>query len=322
MRLKPQIDERRSERYAVTIIAGFKAGDGIIVCADTQETIAHISKRNVPKVRFEPDSFHSHLLREGLGDLAVAFCGAANNGPFIDKIVDTAWKNAQMSTSLDQACQTIEESIKRTYEEFGLIYQAGYCPEAELLYGVKMAGASRLFSALGPVVVEKDAYSTGGAGYYMADFLASRMYSKSLTVHQCAILAAYILFQAKEHVDGCGGESHIAVLRHEGQCGMAGRELVEKITQVLKYADQSVGQIILEMADAHVDQEKFKADGMQMVDVLTLLREGELPKTGRLTIGDRIAGITERDALGIIKKPKRRWKISKQLDPQKSEPEP
>ena len=37
----------------MTIIAGFKCSEGIVICADTQETIG-TSKRSVPKLRFEP----------------------------------------------------------------------------------------------------------------------------------------------------------------------------------------------------------------------------------------------------------------------------
>jgi len=37
--LPRQKPERLPERKAVTIIAGFKCSDGIVVCADTQETV-------------------------------------------------------------------------------------------------------------------------------------------------------------------------------------------------------------------------------------------------------------------------------------------
>ena len=43
----------------------------------------------------------------------------------------------------------------------------------ELIYGVKMHGDSKLFSSQGPIVNEKRSYGSVGAGYYMADFLAT-----------------------------------------------------------------------------------------------------------------------------------------------------
>src|SRR5487761_187392 len=115
--LRPK--SRLIERAAVTIIAGFKGYDGIVLCADTQETIAGF-KRKVPKLRVEPGKHGA--------DLAVAFCGAGH-GPFIDKVVNLAWRDVQTATSLDDACYEIEKSIKATHREFGRIYQPGSLPE-------------------------------------------------------------------------------------------------------------------------------------------------------------------------------------------------
>src|SRR5438874_12034650 len=109
-----------TRRKTVTIIAGFRCREGIVICADTQETVSGLSKRNTPKLRFEP----SGGPHEG-DSLAAAFCGAGDNGPFIDKIVETAWEDAQTATSLDEACEEIEKSIKNIYREFGQIYQPG-----------------------------------------------------------------------------------------------------------------------------------------------------------------------------------------------------
>ena len=39
------------EQIAVTIIAGFRCQDGVVICADTQETSGS-AKRNVPKLEF------------------------------------------------------------------------------------------------------------------------------------------------------------------------------------------------------------------------------------------------------------------------------
>lgn len=69
----------------MTIIAGFRCQDGIVVCADTQETSGP-AKRNVPKLVFSrgptlsagQDKMINH-------DLALAMCGAGD-GPFVDKV--------------------------------------------------------------------------------------------------------------------------------------------------------------------------------------------------------------------------------------------
>lgn len=269
--------KRLSERRAVTIIAGFRGQEGIVLCADTQETVANLSKRNVPKLRFEPAN-RPFFGEEGASEneIAVAFCGAGSSGPFIDKLVDGAWEAARNETSLTDACGAIEESLKDTYREFGKIYQRGYCPEAELIYGVKMDGSSKLFSAVGPLVNEKRDYVTGGAGYYMADFLAARMHGFHLNIRQCVILAAYVLFQAKEHVEGCGGQSHIAILRDDGTSGRVGVAELKAITELLELTDTgTTGKIILELADFAISDKEFEANAHQVVKDLRGLRDAK-----------------------------------------------
>lgn len=256
--------QRLPERQAVTIIAGFRCDEGIVLCADTQETSGS-SKRDVPKLRFE-----------GSGELtdtplAVAFCGAGP-GPFIDRMVDQAWEDVQIATSLDEACDEIKRSIEGTYTKYRNIFQDGQCPTADLIYGVKANGGTRLFCANGPIVNEKDYYSSG-AGYYLADFLAKRMYSKSLNLRQCAILAAYIIFQAKEHVDGCGGDTHISVLRDTGVSGVAERENIEAITEMADWADSSFGRLLLQSADLDLGAEDFGKSATEEIELLDRLRE-------------------------------------------------
>lgn len=233
----------------MTIIAGFRCPDGIVICADTQETVTDFSKRNVKKVRVEPWYMESPYLGNSV---ILSVCGAGD-GFFIDHLTNKTWKSAKDASSSDEACDQIETAIKHTYREYGTIFQQGLCPSVELIYGVKRYQESRLFHAYGPVVNEVDEYCSGGIGSYMVDYLAARMYQPGLNLHQCVILAAYILFQAKEHVVGCGGDSHIAVLRHDGNSGLVSRSRVEAFTKLLDAVDRQLGDVLLAAADLRPD---------------------------------------------------------------------
>lgn len=272
---KPSLPQSKPTRLlwrkAVTVLAGFRCSRGLVLCADTQETVG-VAKRHVPKLRFEEFSGATRVLSGS--DLAVAFCGATNNGAFVDKLVDLAWTAAQQAgNDIDSVCGAVENSIEETYRHFGTIYQPGYLPDAELIYGVKMSGQSRLFNALGPAVNEKDEYCTGGVGTYMADFLAARMYSVGLTVQQCVILAAYILFQTKEHVDGCGGKSHIAILREDGPSGLVDAQRIEAITENVQKADVHLGNLLLASSDLDIGDKDFSENANQVFAVLEMFRE-------------------------------------------------
>lgn len=296
----------------MTIIAGFKSWEGVVICADTQETTEH-SKRSLPKLIFEPRE-RSHGSTD---DLAAAFCGSTNVGPFVDKLILNAWESAQMASSLDEASEEIEKSIKATYREFGKIYQPGYCPSAELIYGVKMHGSSKLFNAYGPIVTEKERYHSSGVGYYMADFLTSRMRMDGLNLRQCVILAAYILFQAKEHVEGCGGDSHIAVLRDSGPSGLVDWKRVETLTEVLKESDKEIGELILKIADIQAEDGEIKEDAADAVDLLLTLRKNHIESLREHDEWDSAFN----GVMGLSKEPDE-FGLSKPLDSETSEPEP
>lgn len=262
------------------MIAGFRCQDGIVVCADTQETLGS-AKRNVPKLEFTKGPTWSAEQNEMVNhDLALALCGAGD-GPFVDKIASRAWDALRGVADIVEASDSVESMIKETYQEFGQIYQPGSFPEAELIYGITIGGQSRLFQACGPVVLEKS-YASSGIGHYLADFLAERMGANGehgwLTTRQCVAVAAYILFQAKEHVEGCGGNSNIAVLRESESSGMVDSELVEHLTEYLKLADRFTGELLLDTADFSISDAALDEKIESSVGVMKHIRNKEMEK--------------------------------------------
>jgi hypothetical protein len=213
-------------------------------------------------------------------DLALALCGAGH-GPFVDKIASRAWDALRGVADIDEASDAVESMIKQTYQEFGQIYQPGSFPEAELIYGITIGGRSRLFQACGPLVLEKS-YASSGIGHYLADFLAERMGANGehgwLTTRQCVAVAAYILFQAKEHVEGCGGNSHIAVLRESESSGMVDFQLVEHLTEYLKLADRFMGELLLDTADFSMSDSALAEKIESSIGVMKHIRTKEMEK--------------------------------------------
>jgi len=210
-------------------------------------------------------------------DLALAICGAGE-GPFIDKIASQAWDAVRYVSDIWEASERVESMVKETYRDFGQVYQAGACPQVELIYGITKGGDSRLFQATGPVVNETT-YSSNGVGYYLADFLATRMRGDAwLTIRQTVILAAYILLQAKEHVDGCGGDSHIAVLRESESSGMVDSRLIQHLTEYLKSADHCTGEMLLSAADFSISDSDASDEISRSVDLLKFMRGEEMKR--------------------------------------------
>src|SRR6185437_14461788 len=295
----------------VTMIAGFRCQDGIVVCADTQETLGS-AKRNVPKLELTNGPTWSAERNELINhDLALALCGAGH-GPFVDKVASRAWDALRGVADIQEASEAVELMIKQTYQEFGQIYQPGSFPEAELIYGITIGGQSRLFQACGPLVLERS-YASSGIGHYLADFLAERMGANGehgcLTTRECVAIAAYILFQAKEHVEGCGGNSHIAVLRESESSGMVDFQLVEHLTEYLKLADRFTGELLLNTADFSMSDSALAEKIESSVGVIKHIRTKEMEKLkenreSNLSLFGWLYGSREsEDDLGLPKRP-------------------
>ena len=283
---EPLTSWRQIKRWVVTIIAGFRCQGGIVVCSDTQET-SGTAKRSVPKLQ----CFQGPVIsQDGQGmvnpDLALAICGAGD-GPFIDKIASQAWDAVRHVSNIWEASERVESMIKESYREFGQIYQTGACPQVELIYGITKGGDSRLFQAMGPVINETT-YASNGIGYYLADFLTTRMRGDAwLTMRQTVILAAYILLQAKEHVEGCGGDSHIAVLRESESSGMVDFRLIQHLTEYLKSADHCTGEMLLTAADFSLSDSDASDGISNSVDLLKFMRAEEIKRLEEHRKSDR-----------------------------------
>jgi hypothetical protein len=130
--------------------------------------------------------------------------------------------------------------------------------------------------------VNEKNYASSGIGYYLADFLAGRMGANGehgwLTTRQCVVIAAYILFQAREHVEGCGGNSHIAVLRESESSGMVDFRLVEHVTEYLKLADGFMGEMLRETADFSMTDSTLTERIESLIGTIKFVRDEEMSK--------------------------------------------
>jgi hypothetical protein len=194
---------------------------------------------------------------DGASEMMAVFAGAGD-GPFVDKLVERVWEDVQIASCFDEACIEAEKSIKMTYKEYGQVFQPGYCPYAELLYGIKMDGQSKLFRADGAIVNEKVGYAVGGTGRYLSEFLCSRMYGQSLSLSQAVVLSSYVLRQAIEHLDGCGGDQHIAVLRNEGGSEVVDPNTLREIVNHLKSIDKEASNVLFATVNLDLSEDSYK----------------------------------------------------------------
>jgi hypothetical protein len=144
----------------------------------------------------------------------------------------------------------IERRFLELYGEYNKVFHAGYMPSAQVTYGIWCGGETRLYYAQGPVVNEIGrqvgiGYKASGMGNEITDYIRDRIKAKPNTVEDAIVLTSYMLKQAIDHGEGCGGEARISVLRNNGSA--------ENIN-----IDNFTSQI-LEALDGHISFALFRA---------------------------------------------------------------
>jgi hypothetical protein len=199
---KPKTEPMRPRRRKpMTIAAGFVCSDGLVLFADTEEQEGY-TKTEAEKIQqYSQDNCRLVVANAGNGHLADSL---------IDRIFDEL-----AATKPDE--QLILSTIRKTILDFHQAEVALYPAEDEhkqvgLILGlqVKEAPPMLLHSAATALRKIKE-FAVIGMGAEIK-FLAQQMYQKGMPIKHAVLIANYLLETARDHVQGCGGQSRIATL--------------------------------------------------------------------------------------------------------------
>jgi hypothetical protein len=223
---KPKV--RLPERRHMTIAIGFRCMDGLVVCADTQETIADI-KTDTQKIR----SFHY------TDKFAVVMVGAGSSD-----YVDNAIEDITDGLGLLRQFTWIDlyKNIKVSYLNFfdtalkpWAVYPQDERPDIGLILAIAIKGQVwRLLRIRGTALTTVHRFCCSGMGILVGQKLCKELYSATVTTQEMASLAIHILDEIKSGVSGCGGNSDIVLLDRELNYTHLPTEEVEKLERKYK----------------------------------------------------------------------------------------
>jgi 20S proteasome alpha/beta subunit len=236
----------------VTIAAGFRCNDGIVLCADSLHTISGYVKHHEGKI----DTC-------AMEDFVIAIAGAGTTD-YIRTAVETITRPGLEFIDLLQ----IEIALRdRMLEFFGrhLLPWSNFPeserPMVELLIAVtgkKKTQYHGLFHYAGTSfhrVYEKAI----GAGILLADSLiaehihSDRVHRNPQTLPQLCSLAVFILSKVKKHVDGCGGYTDLVILDKAGGVAFVDSGKIEELERVY----QTLERKTLDELEASIVQQKL-----------------------------------------------------------------
>lgn len=277
----------------MTIAAGFKCTDGMVLCADTQETVDGYRKRNVPKITVRPAINPLPALKQPRRksdpkpkerpspdpELIVGFAGAGDSS-FLEKLIEKAWLGIVQATTYAERCTSLEEEVTKFFERYWPIYSENMKPNAELLVGLWSPSEIELFKIDGPLVTRVDSHAFIGWGGHEASTFADRLDMRKLSLKKASSVGIYILKAVKERVPDCGGDTHLLLMKDSGHVYFENPWKIKWAEEKLRRLEEAVGPLILAVASGEADTEEFQASLDEFGGKLLTIKE-ELQKIER-----------------------------------------
>ncbi len=190
----------------MSYIAAYHCKTGIVMCADTQETVGD-EKNYVEKlVVIEDLSYPLAVAGAGFGDLID--CST-------DEIIARA-KSEHPRTKAELKTM-IRNALKEVYEkDLPTLVTKKQHRTPELLIAAKIEEGFVIFPTKGRRVREETRKAIIGYGTKYNFELLKRLHSEDLSMQQAVMLGIYLTSQSKKYDDGVGGETRIAVVVENG----------------------------------------------------------------------------------------------------------
>jgi hypothetical protein len=236
----------------MTIAAGFICKDGVILCGDT-ELSTSVLKLQASKLFYGKCS---------AGRLGFACSGAS---VFATAAIQKCMKYMKNIPQVDFEAE-LEICLANEYNKSVLTHPDRLIKDLtyNLLVVVQFPQTkTKLFVTEETALQQVLSHKCIGIGSVLADYL-SRWFNKQDSVWQTLSLAGYILANAKEHVDGCGGISQFLLFTNDGKLGrIDGKSpdpfnAVDRIAKDAERHDRLANRLLLAAIDPNTKQLDFQ----------------------------------------------------------------
>ena len=237
---------RLPRRKAVTIAIGLSCNEGIVLAADSQETISYL-KQDVGK------------LRSVITDNCIVSFAGAGDTDYIDTALQMATADLHESEDFLSVASHLEKRLLEFFKKHispWSSFPSNDRPDVSLLMGITMRKTEGhgLYAYSGTAFHRVHTHSIG-AGMLIADDLIGDYCFGNFNTTELIKLAVYVLLRTKRQVDGCGGFTNILVLKDGAFTFVEGSEIEEMEKELRKKEKESVSQfkkIILALPDPNL----------------------------------------------------------------------
>jgi 20S proteasome alpha/beta subunit len=210
----------------MTIGIVFKCIDGAVLCADTQLTIPFPYSSKYPGLKiFGFPELQSQPFFTYAGEVAFStMC--------INRLAD---RIAQAEKAGREVAETLTGECKKIHNEYSRLYPDGRLTLGLLLVLRRPDASLALYKIIAPSVAPllSPPFECIGVGTPVAQSVIVPLCSPSITTNEAARIGYYALSQAKQFVEGCGGQTEMVTFR-EGEARRGYYDIVEEHTVIFE----------------------------------------------------------------------------------------
>lgn len=225
--------ERPRKRKRVTIIAAFQCRDGLLMCADSEQTIASETKSQTRKI---------HLFKTAPYTVAI---GGAGDGSLIDYIQyelqqrvalkPPAWDT--VDSWLQAFCVEMWDACMGPYRGFNY----NHVPEEpSFLIGLQTQGEYRVYKWEHRIIYPVPNWTPAsiGAGIIQSETLLNELqFGLPLMASQMFLFAVRMMLKVKQLVQGCGGKTEMVLLRTDGGLTVISTKKIDEVEELVEQMD-------------------------------------------------------------------------------------
>lgn len=241
----------------MTIAAGFICMDGIVLCADTQETTGY-TKNNTEKIRQWADD-----------GLCIAIAGAGDT-ELIETIGERiqhalVWEYSPKTLRMtDKVRDIIQQEMSSSFRRYIAPYAAfprDDRPACDLLIVVAVKNEVNnyecLFKASGTTVRQIEfGGDCVGSGLILAKSLMERFCNSFMDLDELTLAMCYVMFQTKKWVDGCGGNTDLIVASYQRDLfsGISSRD-IELLEKQFELSEETINLLLTDLVNPNKTNE-------------------------------------------------------------------
>ena len=253
---------------AMTIVAGFRCDDGVVLAADTEITFDNGTGKTYESKIFKINELvKCNLAYTGITDFAKEFVDHLREN-ITRKTRDRKWwtTTTEVFPSPPIALsQEVLSLIKTAYHDFWVEHYTKVPKDektwAHILVTLQHGDRVNLYRGKGRHFIKIAGYAVLGIGQDQAEAAFKRLYDSEVKVNEARYIMLYTLREIKGFVQGCGGDSEIAEIEdaaipdfHLGQEAQTTKE----IERDFDFLDSQIRPLMIAFSDSRVGKQEFR----------------------------------------------------------------